>query len=176
MADLSTPYRTHTCGELRPTHAGSAARLSGWVHRRRDHGHLIFLDLRDRHGLTQVVVDEEEAPDAHAVASRVRSEYVVTASGTVAPRDADKGNPRLATGAVELRATDIAVLAESKTPPFYINEPDATIDDPRRLKYRYLDIRREPMLRRLLLRDRLAQGIPGVHPANRLLPVQTPPP
>ncbi|TMD31219.1 MAG: aspartate--tRNA ligase [Chloroflexi bacterium] len=174
MADLSTPYRTHTCGELRPTHAGSAARLSGWVHRRRDHGHLIFLDLRDRHGLTQVVVDEEEAPDAHAVASRVRSEYVVMASGTVAPRDADKVNPRLATGEVELRATDISVLAESKTPPFYINEPDAPIDEPLRLKYRYLDIRREPMLRRLLLRDRLVQAIRDVHHANGFVEIETP--
>jgi aspartyl-tRNA synthetase len=173
-ASLATPYRTHTCGELRANHAGASARLSGWVHRRRDHGHLIFLDLRDRHGLTQVVVDEEEAPDAHAVASRVRSEYVLTAAGPVAARDADKVNPRLATGEVELRASSIQILAEAKNPPFYINEPDAPVDETLRLKYRYLDIRREPMQQRLLLRSRLVQAIREVHHANGFVEVETP--
>jgi aspartyl-tRNA synthetase len=174
MPDLSTPYRTHTCGELRAGDAGGTARLSGWVHRRRDHGRLIFLDLRDRHGLTQVVIDEEEAPDAHAVASRVRSEYVLTADGAVTARDADKVNPRLATGEVELRATSIDILAEAKNPPFYINEPDAPIDETLRLKYRYLDIRREPMQQRLLLRSRLVQAIREVHHENGFVEVETP--
>jgi aspartyl-tRNA synthetase len=171
---LATPYRTHTCGQLRAGDAGSPARLSGWVHRRRDHGHLIFLDLRDRHGLTQVVIDEEEAPDAHAVASRVRSEYVLTADGMVTARDADKVNPRLLTGAVELRASSIEILAEAKTPPFYINEPDAPIDETLRLRYRYLDIRREPMQSRLLLRSRLVQAIREVHHANGFVEIETP--
>src|SRR5574338_798855 len=83
---LATPYRTHTCGALRADDAGRTARLSGWVHRRRDHGQLIFLDLRDRHGITQVVIDKTDDPEAHAVASRVRPEFVVTATGKVAKR------------------------------------------------------------------------------------------
>ena len=83
--DTSTPYRSHTCGELRAADAGISARLSGWVHRRRDHGQLIFLDLRDRHGITQVVVDATESPEAHVIASRIRPEFVVSASGASAP-------------------------------------------------------------------------------------------
>src|SRR5258706_11028199 len=118
---LATPYRTHTCGALRLADAGATARLSGWVHRRRDHGQLIFLDLRDRHGITQVVVDRTEQPDAHAVASRLRSEFVVTVEGDVAARLPGTENPRLPTGAIELRARNVRILSESKTPPFYIN-------------------------------------------------------
>ena len=171
---LATPYRTHTAGELRPSDVGSRARLAGWVHRRRDHGHLIFLDLRDRHGLTQVVVDQQEAPAAHGVASRARSEFVITVEGDVAARLPGTENPRLATGAVELRARTFEVLSESKTPPFYINDPDAPIDEALRLKYRYLDIRREPMQQRLLLRSRLVQAIREVHHANGFVEVETP--
>src|SRR3954451_7745100 len=154
---LATPYRTHTCGALRATDAGTTARLSGWVHRRRDHGQLIFLDLRDRHGITQVVVDRTDDPEAHAVASRVRSEFVVMVDGDVADRLPGTGNPRLPTGNIELRARTVRVLSESKTPPFYINDPDAQIDEALRLRYRYLDLRREAMAARLLLRSRLVQ-------------------
>ena len=171
---LATPYRSHTCGELRPADAGTTARLSGWVHRRRDHGQLIFIDMRDRHGLTQIVVDATEAPVAHAVASRVRTEFVVSVEGTVAARLAGTENPRLATGGIELRATTFAILAESKTPPFYINEPDAPVDEILRLKYRYLDIRRQPMAERLLLRSRLVQAIREVHHASGFVEVETP--
>jgi aspartyl-tRNA synthetase len=171
---LATPYRTHTCGALRATDAGSIARLSGWVHRRRDHGQLIFLDLRDRHGITQVVVDRTDQPDAHVVASRVRSEFVITVDGEVAPRLAGTENPRLPTGAIELRAASVAILSESKTPPFYINDPDATIDETLRLRYRYLDIRREAMARRLMLRSSLVQAIRDVHHANGFVEVETP--
>jgi aspartyl-tRNA synthetase len=171
---LATPYRTHTCGALRVTDAGSVARLSGWVHRRRDHGQLIFLDVRDRHGITQVVVDRTEQPEAHAVASRLRSEFVVTVEGQVAPRLPGTENPRLPTGAIELRASDVGILSESKTPPFYINDPDATIDESLRLRYRYLDIRREAMARRLLLRSRLVQAIREVHHAHGFIEVETP--
>src|SRR6185312_6040141 len=99
---LATPYRSHTCGQLRESDAGSEARLAGWVHRRRDHGQLIFLDLRDRHGLTQVVIDATEAPAAHEVASRVRNEFVVSVDGTVDRRMAGKENPELPTGGIEL--------------------------------------------------------------------------
>src|SRR6478672_3410178 len=107
---LATPYRTHTAGALRAADAGTAARLSGWVHRRRNHGHLIFLDLRDRHGLTQVIVDEEAAPAAHEVASRLRPEFVVTVSGDVSMRLAGTENTKLETGEVELRASDVEIL------------------------------------------------------------------
>jgi aspartyl-tRNA synthetase len=171
---LATPYRTHTCGDLRAADAGADARLAGWVHRRRDHGQLIFLDLRDRHGITQVVVDATDAPDAHAAASRVRSEFVVSVAGTVAPRLEGTVNARLPTGEIELRATAVDVLTEAKTPPFYINDPDAPIDETLRLRYRYLDIRRQPMTERLLLRSRLVQAIREAHHASGFVEVETP--
>ena len=171
---LATPYRTATCGSLRDSDAGATARLAGWVHRRRDHGQLIFLDLRDRHGITQVVIDKTDEPEAHAVASRVRSEFVVMVEGDVARRLTGTENPRLATGAIELRARTVTILSESKTPPFYINDPDATIDEALRLRYRYLDIRREAMARRLLLRSRLVQAIREVHHAHGFVEVETP--
>src|SRR5204862_6386853 len=107
---LATPYRTHTCGALRLADAGIEAKLSGWVHRRRDHGQLIFLDLRDRHGLTQVVIDGSDAPAAHLTASKVRAEFVVTVSGQVAKRLAGTENKRLPTGEIELQASDLSIL------------------------------------------------------------------
>ena len=171
---LATPYRTHTCGALRATDAGVTARLSGWVNRRRDQGGLIFLDLRDRHGITQVVIDRTDAPDAHGIASRVRSEYVVTVEGTVAERLPGTENAKLATGAVELQARSVTILSEAKTPPFYINDPDATIDEALRLRYRYLDIRREAMADRLLLRSRLVHAIREVHHAHGFVEIETP--
>ena len=171
---LATPYRTHTCGQLRADDAGSPAKLAGWVHRRRDLGHLIFLDLRDRHGITQVVVDRTEQPEAHALASRVRTEFVVTVGGETARRLAGTENPKLPTGEIELRASDVSILSEALTPPFPVNEPDAQIDESLRLKYRYLDIRREPMQQRLLLRSRLVQAIREVHHANDFVEVETP--
>ncbi|OGO53203.1 MAG: aspartate--tRNA ligase [Chloroflexi bacterium RBG_16_70_13] len=174
VAGLATPYRTHTCGALRASDAGSPARLAGWVHRRRDHGQLIFIDLRDRHGLTQVVIDATDSPEAHEIASRARSEFVVTVAGEVARRLPGTENPRLPTGEIELRATEVTVLNEAKTPPFYINDPDAPIDETLRLKYRYLDIRREAMQRRLELRSRLVQAIREVHHASGFVEVETP--
>jgi len=171
---LGTPYRSHTCGELRAPDAGREARLAGWVHRRRDHGQLIFLDLRDRHGITQVVVDAIDAPGAHAAASRVRNEFVIAVAGEVALRLAGTENPRLPTGAIELRADRLEILNEARTPPFYVNEPDAPVDETLRLKYRYLDIRREPMQQRLLLRSRLVQAIREVHHASGFVEVETP--
>ncbi|HEY7828514.1 MAG TPA: aspartate--tRNA ligase, partial [Candidatus Limnocylindrales bacterium] len=173
-SSFATPYRSHTCGALRASDAGATARLAGWVHRRRDHGQLIFLDLRDRYGLTQVVVDATESPEAHAAASRLRTEFVVSVSGTVAARLPGSENARLATGAIELRATAVDLLAEAKTPPFYINEPDAPIDEALRLRYRYLDIRREPMQERLLLRSRLVQSIREFHHAHGFVEIETP--
>jgi aspartyl-tRNA synthetase len=171
---LATPYRTHTCGALRVADAGVPARLSGWVHRRRDHGQLIFLDLRDRHGITQVVIDATDAPAAHETASKARSEFVITVEGTVQRRLPGTENARLPTGEIELRATAVTILNEAKTPPFYINDPDAPVDESLRLKYRYLDIRREPMAQRLLLRSRLVHAIREVHHANGFVEVETP--
>jgi aspartyl-tRNA synthetase len=173
-ATLATPYRSHTCGQLRGSDAGADASLAGWVHRRRDHGQLIFLDLRDRHGITQVVVDRTENPEAHAAASAVRNEYVVGVTGEVARRLEGTENARLPTGEIELRAARVEVLSESRTPPFYVNDPDAPIDESHRLRYRYLDIRREPMQRRLLLRSRLVQAIREFHHANGFVEVETP--
>jgi aspartyl-tRNA synthetase len=173
-SDLSTPYRSHTCGQLRVADAGSSARLSGWVHRRRDLGQLIFLDLRDRHGITQVVIDAQESPEAHTVASRVRPEFVVSVAGDVSRRMEGTENPKLATGEIELRASTIEVLSDARTPPFPINEPDARVDETVRLAYRYLDIRREPMQRRLLLRSRMVQAIREVHHAHGFVEVETP--
>ena len=171
---LATPYRTHTDGQLRASDAGSEARLAGWVHRRRDHGQLIFLDLRDRHGLTQIVIDQTDAPVAHEQASRIRPEFVVTVRGEVARRLPGTENPKLPTGDIELRAAEVEILADAKTPPFYINEPDAPVDEILRLKYRYLDIRREPMLRRLLLRTALVRAIRDVHDRHGFVEIETP--
>ncbi|HEX5148025.1 MAG TPA: aspartate--tRNA ligase, partial [Candidatus Limnocylindrales bacterium] len=172
---LATPYRTHTCGQLRVVDAGTDARLAGWVHRRRDYGGLIFIDLRDRHGITQVVVDGEDAPsEVLDAASRVRPEFVLSVLGEVAPRLPGTENLKLPTGEVELRARELTILSEARTPPFYINEPDAPIDESVRLKYRYLDIRREGMQRNLLLRSRMVQAIREVHHAHGFVEVETP--
>ncbi|HYO41841.1 MAG TPA: aspartate--tRNA ligase [Candidatus Limnocylindrales bacterium] len=171
---LATPYRTHTSGDLRADDAGQNAKLAGWVHRRRDYGKLVFIDLRDRHGITQVVIDAADAPEAHDIAERVRPEFVIAVEGTVALRQAGQENARLATGAIELQATKVTILNESKTPPFYVNDPDATIDETLRLRYRYLDIRREAMARRLVMRSNLVQAIRETHFAAGFVEVETP--
>ena len=172
---LATPYRTHTCGQLRADDAGAQARLSGWVHRRRDYGGLIFIDLRDRHGITQVVIDGEDAPaSVLEAAGRVRLEFVITVDGQVTPRLPGTENARLPTGSIELRASALRIESEAKTPPFYINDPDASVDESVRLKYRYLDIRREPMQQNLLLRSRMVQAIREVHHAHSFLEIETP--
>ena len=171
---LATPYRTHTCGELRAADAGSTVKLAGWVHRRRDYGKLTFIDLRDRHGITQVVIDAGDAPEASEAASQLRSEFVVAFEGEVALRQPGTENAKLPTGAVELQVRSVRILNEAKTPPFYVNDPDAPIDETLRLRYRYLDIRREAMAGRLLLRSRLVQAIREVHHANGFVEVETP--
>ena len=171
---LATPYRDATCGELRAADAGRTVHIAGWVHRRRDHGQLIFLDLRDRYGITQVVVDANEAPIAHGVASRVRNEFVLEIEGIVAQRLAGTENAKLETGEIEVRGHLVEILSEAETPPFYINEPDATIDEGLRLRYRYLDIRRRAMLERLLLRSQLVKAIRDAHYQAGFVEVETP--
>jgi aspartyl-tRNA synthetase len=171
---LATPYRDATCGELRAADAGRDVHVAGWVHRRRDHGHLIFLDLRDRYGITQVVVDAQESPEAHAAATKVRNEFVLEVEGKVARRLAGTENPKLETGEIEVRAHRVEILSEAETPPFYINEPDAPIEESLRLKYRYLDIRRRPFLERLLLRSNLVRAIRDAHHRAGFVEVETP--
>jgi aspartyl-tRNA synthetase len=151
-------YRDHGCGDLRPEDAGREVRLAGWVHRRRDHGGVTFLDLRDRTGLVQVVAHPESSPAAHAAAQEVRAEWVVQVRGSIRRRPAGMENPALATGAIEVDATELTVLNPARTPPFMIHE-DTEVDESLRLKYRYLDLRRERMRRNLELRHRLVKAI-----------------
>src|SRR5438270_5109147 len=134
--------RTHTCGEARASLAGKEVTLAGWVHTRRDHGELTFIDLRDRYGITQVVAHAKENPAAHKALGKVRNEWVLRVRGTVRPRPEGTKNAKLPTGEVEIAATEIEVLNESKTPPFYVNE-ETEVEETLRWKYRYIDLRRE---------------------------------
>ncbi len=163
--------RTHWCGELRPAHAGQRVALCGWVHRRRDLGGLVFLDLRDREGIVQVVCTPEAA--AHASAQQVRPEYVVRVVGQVALRPPHTVNPKLATGEVELRAETLEVLNPSRTPPFEIAD-GAEVDESVRLRYRYLDLRRDRMQRNLRLRHRLAKAARDFFDREGFWEVETP--
>ena len=165
--------KTVNCGELRAEDAGRAVVLAGWVHRRRDHGSLIFIDLRDRDGIVQVVVNPELAPEAHAAAEKVRNEWVVQITGRVCLRPQGSRNPDLRTGDVEVEADDLRVMAESKTPPFYVNE-DAEIDELLRLRYRYIDLRRPQMAEVLSLRHRVVKFIRDFLDERGFLEVETP--
>ena len=160
-------YKTHTCGELRLEHVGQSVKLAGWVNARRDHGGLIFLDLRDRWGIIQVVANPEQAAAAHAAASHARNEYVLQVDGVVCPRLAGKENPKLDTGAIEVEVTALQVLNPSKPTPFLINE-DQPVDENVRLKYRYLDLRRERMRRNLNLRYQMIKFIRDYLDGERL--------
>ncbi|KKK50542.1 hypothetical protein LCGC14_3123980, partial [marine sediment metagenome] len=137
---------------------GESVTLAGWVHRRRDHGGLIFIDLRDHDGLTQVVFNPKDAAEAYAVADTVRGEYVLQVEGTVAHRPEGTENPNLSTGEIEVKAHAATILNESKTPPFYIVE-EVDVDELLRLKYRYLDLRREGMHRNIVFRARVVKFI-----------------
>ena len=171
---MSTSFRTHTCGELRAEQVGRRVTLAGWVHRRRDHGHLAFFDLRDRHGITQVVTNAEDAADAHRAAEPARSEWVVQVEGTVRHRPDGTTNADLATGEVEVAVDRFVVLNPSKVPPFYINEEQPGLDESLRLKHRYLDLRRPPMQARMLLRARLASAIRQALEDDGFVEVETP--
>jgi aspartyl-tRNA synthetase len=149
-------YRTHTCGELRATHVGQAARLSGWVHRKRDHGHLLFIDLRDHYGVTQCVVNA--ASSSFEAASGLRLESVVTMSGTVVARGADAVNPKLPTGEVELAVEDLAVQSGAEILPLQV-AGEAEFPEETRLRYRFLDLRREKLHRNIALRSQVIASI-----------------
>ncbi len=167
--------RTHNCGDLRASDAGATVTLQGWVNRRRDLGGLVFLDLRDRYGLTQVVVEPDDAA-AFAAAEDVRNEYVVEVTGVVRERPESQRNDRLATGAVEVVATSLSVLAPARTPPFVIDSSAGAgdVNEELRLKYRYLDLRRPGALAPLLLRHRVIQAIWEYLSAKGFVQVETP--
>ena len=165
--------KTHSCGVLRKEDVGKTVTLAGWVDRRRDHGGLIFIDLRDREGIVQVVFNPQLSPASHETASEMRSEYVVQVSGEVALRPAGTENLELPTGEIEVVASETTILNESETPPFYINR-DAEVDENVRLKYRYLDLRRERMMRNMVLRHQVVKYIRDFLDARGFLEVETP--
>ena len=165
--------KTHSCGELRTKHVGQEVTLAGWVNRRRDHGGVIFVDLRDRSGVVQIVANPEGASDAHAVAQQVRGEYVIQLKGVVQPRPAGLTNPDIPTGEIEVVAEEVKVLNPANTPPFYIYD-DSHVDEALRLKYRYLDLRRPRMQRNIILRHRVVKSIRDFLDARGFVEIETP--
>jgi len=165
--------RTHTCGELRAEQAGQTVTLTGWLNRRRDHGPLIFIDLRDRYGLTQVVADRTTEPEAHTALEQARNEWVLEIEGTVRLRPADSRNPELSTGDVEMVARRVTVFNQSKQPPLYIAK-EGNEDEALRLKYRYLDLRRARMQRNIILRHQTISFIRQWMTARGFLEIETP--
>ena len=166
-------YRTNWCGEITETSVGRRVQLAGWVHRRRDHGNLVFVDLRDRSGLVQLVFDPSRQPDAHAASHDLRSEFVVSAWGTVVEREPDRINPNLATGGVEVVVDELAVLASAKTPPFLPSDT-GSVEETTRLRYRYIDLRRERMQHNLMLRNAVVQSVRRQLEAEGFVEVETP--
>jgi aspartyl-tRNA synthetase len=170
---LGNLQRTHKCGDLRAEQDGQPVVLMGWVNRRRDHGNLIFLDLRDRTGITQVVLDKEVSGEAHRKAEAARSEYVVAVKGKVRRRGAGLDNPNMPTGRIEVVADELLLLNEAKTPPFSPAE-DAIANEEVRLKYRYLDLRRPPMQSNFELRSKVAMAIRNYLVEQGFLEIETP--
>lgn len=174
MAESLEGWKRHNnCGELTAASDGREVTLMGWVQRRRDHGGLIFIDLRDREGITQVVFNPESDPVSHAKAHSLRSEYVIAIKGKVSLRPEGTANPNLKTGEIEVTADSLKVLNESKTPPFAI-EDDLDAAENLRLKYRYLDLRRPIIQRNLILRHRVAQKVREFLNGNGFLEIETP--
>ncbi len=170
---LGTRQRTATCGQLRAADAGQSVTLMGWVNRRRDHGSLIFLDVRDRYGITQVVLDRDLTPEGHAKAEQARPEYVVCAVGKVRLRGADAVNPKMPTGEIEIAAGELLLLNDAKVPPFSPAE-DAIQNEEVRLKYRYLDLRRAEMAHNLEIRHRIALAVRQYLDAQGFYEIETP--
>jgi aspartyl-tRNA synthetase len=165
--------RTHYLGELRLEHIGQIVTLMGWVHRRRDHGGLIFLDLRDREGLAQAVLYPDISPEAHTVGHQVRGEYVVAVRGKVTPRPPETENPELASGRVEVQVIDLHILNRSRTPVFPVDE-DGDVGEDLRLKYRYLDLRRPSLQKKLMMRHRAATSVRRFFDTHGFVEVETP--
>jgi aspartyl-tRNA synthetase len=165
--------KTHSCGELRLEHVDQTVTLAGWVNRRRDMGGVIFIDLRDRLGKCQVVIDAGRTADGFKLAEQVRSEYVLQVKGKVWPRPAGQENPNLPTGAIEVLAEEVVILNPAKTPPFMVDRDD-NVDESLRLKYRYLDLRRERLQRNLTIRHKAIKFIRDFLDERDFLEVETP--
>jgi aspartyl-tRNA synthetase len=172
-APVPNEYRTKWAGDLRASDVGAEVRVAGWVHRRRDHGGLIFVDLRDRAGLLQLVFHPDSAPAAHAAAHDLRSEAVISVLGKIVSRDAATVNPGLPTGEIELAVTDLQVLATSLTPPFPIDE-DGSVDETLRLRHRSLDLRRDTMRDAMLLRHKVVATIREYLNGEDFVDIETP--
>jgi aspartyl-tRNA synthetase len=170
---LGNLERTQMCGELRAANAGERVVLMGWVNRRRDHGNLIFLDVRDRSGIAQVVLDKELTPEGHAKGEQVRPEYVVAAVGKVRLRGKDATNPKMPTGEIEIEATELRVLNDAKLAPFSPSE-EAIQNEEVRLKYRYIDLRRAEMQRNFWLRHEITQAVRQSLSGQGFLDIETP--
>ncbi len=165
--------KTHNCGELRAVNTGQSVTLAGWVHRRRDHGGLIFIDLRDKEGITQVVFNPEVSGDAHSIATELRNEYVLQVKGEVSKRPSGTENSKLPTGEIEILAKYIQIYNASKTPPFYINE-EVDVDENLLLKYRYLHLRRSGMRDNMILRHKVIKFMRDFLDAKSFVEVETP--
>jgi aspartyl-tRNA synthetase len=165
--------RSCYCGTPRPADIGCTVTVMGWVHARRDHGGVVFVDLRDRSGLVQVVFNPEESPEAHRRASELRGEYVIGVRGVVRARPPETVNPNLATGEVEVMAEEIRILNDAETPPFPI-EDETTVAEATRLKYRYLDLRRPRMLENLMFRHQLTMTVREYMNRSGFIEVETP--
>src|SRR6266498_2181615 len=176
LDNLGDLQRTHSCGALRPDDVGKTVTLMGWVARRRDFGELTFIDLRDRDGVTQVVLNSEDAPDAHAKAKEVRGEYVIAVTGEVTLRDPSQRNPKLATGDVEVHARELLQLNDARTLPFQLEtaSTDALASEDLRLKYRYLDLRRPQLQANLRLRHRVLREIRRYMDEQGFTEIETP--
>ena len=174
MSDILGDWkRTHYCGELRKEDIGKEVCIMGWVHRRRDHGGLIFIDLRDRTGIGQLALDPDRDPEAHAKAEAVRNEFVVAAIGKVSPRPEGTVNPKMATGEVEVEISEIRILNPAKTPPFMLDEFSEVAEN-LRLKYRYLDLRRVGIQQNLIMRHKVAQTVRNYLTEKDFLEIETP--
>ncbi|MDE2798677.1 MAG: aspartate--tRNA ligase, partial [Gemmatimonadota bacterium] len=165
--------RTHNCGELRIENVGEEVCLMGWVGKRRDHGGVIFVDLRDRHGITQVVFRPDLESETHAIAEKIRNEFVLAIKGRVEPRPEGMTNPKLPTGAIDIECSDLRLLNEADTPPFAI-EPDIDVNEELRLRYRYLDLRRPDMQQAVFLRHNAAQETRKYLIGQSFLEIETP--
>jgi aspartyl-tRNA synthetase len=167
-------YKTHTCGELRTSHAGQTVTLAGWVHRRRDHGGVVFLDLRDRFGLVQVVINPDLPKETLDLVANVRSEWVLQITGTVQKRPEGMVNPKMGTGEIEVIATDVKALNPAKPLPFVLTDENKLPEEHMRLKYRYLDLRREKMRSNLELRHKVIKFIRNHLDSRGFLEIETP--
>jgi aspartyl-tRNA synthetase len=173
MESMGQLSRTHFCNDLGREHVGGQVTLMGWVLRRRDHGGVIFIDLRDRDGITQIVFNPEINPDVHAKAHQLRSEWVLAVQGKVELRPGDMANPKLATGEIEVLIEELRILNTSETPPFPLDE-DVEVSDTLRLQYRYLDLRRPEMAANLIMRHKAVQIVRNFLNDNRFLDIETP--